>query len=397
MWARQRSARGRSPRASAIGAKARQDGVQEPAQPDALAPALVADPVHAVVPVARADQRQAVGADREAPVERARAVLEQRRRVRRAPRLEVGVRLVRPQGRPVEERDHLVEDRRVAGDREVAIDGVGQPEAIVGDARPDAPAGRRMPPVLDVSLDELAGRGPQEVLARERRGSAIAQGHDVLELVAEAVGAAGLVERGPRPEPAGERLVEQPAVEHDVHRAVRRPHLDRRPGCRPRSVATPRSVAAWSIVRPRRIRSAAAAAPSASPSRTTISVALRRRARSWSAARRTDRGRRRRHPAAGTRGPGRPAAPERRCGRGTRSDRPSTPSAARRGRRRRRGRRTRCSMGCARGAPGLRLELGDDPGGAGPARGAEHPLDVGGHRQAPRAPGPVLDGQAPRS
>ena len=41
-----------------------QDDVQEPAQPDALAAALVADPVHAVVPVARPDQRQAVGADR---------------------------------------------------------------------------------------------------------------------------------------------------------------------------------------------------------------------------------------------------------------------------------------------------------------------------------------------
>ena len=33
------------------------DGVQEPAQPDALAPALVAHPVHPVVPVARPDER----------------------------------------------------------------------------------------------------------------------------------------------------------------------------------------------------------------------------------------------------------------------------------------------------------------------------------------------------
>ena len=59
-----------------------QDGVQEPAQPDALAPALVTHPVHAVVPVARPDERQAVGADREAPVERRRTVVEQRSRVR---------------------------------------------------------------------------------------------------------------------------------------------------------------------------------------------------------------------------------------------------------------------------------------------------------------------------
>ena len=57
-----------------------QDGIQEPAQPDALAPALVAYPVHAVVPVARPDQRQPVGADFEAPVERRRTVVEQRSR-----------------------------------------------------------------------------------------------------------------------------------------------------------------------------------------------------------------------------------------------------------------------------------------------------------------------------
>jgi len=41
-------------------------------------------------------------------------------------------------------------------------------------------------------------------------------GRYVLELVPEPVCAAGLVERGPGPEPAGERLVDQPAVEHDV-------------------------------------------------------------------------------------------------------------------------------------------------------------------------------------
>ena len=52
--------------------------VQEPAEPDALAPALGADSIHPIVPVAGADQRQAVAADREAPVERACAVLEER-------------------------------------------------------------------------------------------------------------------------------------------------------------------------------------------------------------------------------------------------------------------------------------------------------------------------------
>ena len=58
--------------------KARQQRELEPGQPDAFALAAFADPVHPVVPVARADQRQAVSAAVEADVDRPRAVLEQR-------------------------------------------------------------------------------------------------------------------------------------------------------------------------------------------------------------------------------------------------------------------------------------------------------------------------------
>ena len=46
----------------------------------------------------------------------------------------------------------------------------------------------RVPPVLDVALAELARRGAQEVLAEEV-GTDDAEGHDVLELIAEAEGA----------------------------------------------------------------------------------------------------------------------------------------------------------------------------------------------------------------
>jgi hypothetical protein len=55
------------------------DGAQEqPPQPDALALATLADPVHAVVPVACADQRQAVGAGQlEALVKASGAMLEE--------------------------------------------------------------------------------------------------------------------------------------------------------------------------------------------------------------------------------------------------------------------------------------------------------------------------------
>src|SRR5450759_3669654 len=121
-------------------------------------------------------------------------------------RLEVGVGLVRSQGRTVEVGDGLVEDRGVARDGNVAVDRVWKPQAIVRDSGPDASTVWRMPPMLHVSLHELVFRGSQDMLARQRRF----RGHEsdyVLELVAEAVGASGLVERRPRPQPARQRLI----------------------------------------------------------------------------------------------------------------------------------------------------------------------------------------------
>ena len=64
----------------------------------------------------------------------------------------------------------------------------------------------------------------QDVLARQLRGR-VHQGADVLELIAKAVGAAGLVKRRPRQVTATKRLVQQPAVQQQVHGLVRRAHL----------------------------------------------------------------------------------------------------------------------------------------------------------------------------
>ena len=47
----------------------------------------------------------------------------------------------------------------------------------------------------------------------------------ILQLVAEAERSARLVERGSAPDPAGQRLVEQPVIHHEVERAVGRLHL----------------------------------------------------------------------------------------------------------------------------------------------------------------------------
>ena len=88
--------------------------MQEPAEPDALALALLADAVHAVVPVAGTEEREPVHADREALVERARAVLEERRLLVGDHRLEEGVVFALVERRSVEEGDDLVEDPDVA-------------------------------------------------------------------------------------------------------------------------------------------------------------------------------------------------------------------------------------------------------------------------------------------
>ena len=55
--------------------------VEEESQPDAFAAAFFADHVHAVIPVAAADQRQTVGAEFQAMLDRADAMLVKRGRL----------------------------------------------------------------------------------------------------------------------------------------------------------------------------------------------------------------------------------------------------------------------------------------------------------------------------
>ncbi len=89
-----------------------------------------------------------------------------------------------------------------------------------------------MPPVLDIALGELAGGCAQQVFAHQR-GLGMDERHAVLQLVAEAEGTARLVVAAARPEPAGQGLIEQPAVGQDVERGVRGLHLHRAQGVRP--------------------------------------------------------------------------------------------------------------------------------------------------------------------
>ena len=106
------------------------------------------------------------------------------------------------QRRAFDEGDLLLQDRLVAGHRDVVRDGIGQPHDVVGDHRAHAGAGARQPPVLHVAFPELPRRRVEDLLARQRR-VVQQEGQRVLQLVAEAEGAARLVEGRARPDAAG--------------------------------------------------------------------------------------------------------------------------------------------------------------------------------------------------
>ena len=121
--------------------------------------------------------------------------------------------------RALEKRNQFVKHEHVFRRLDILSDSVGQPSAIVGDTRPNPLAGLRQPPVLHVALGELTSGCAQEVFARQIRPGG-RERHAILQLVAKAIGSAGLIEGRAGPNAAGESLVEQPAIEHEVHRAV---------------------------------------------------------------------------------------------------------------------------------------------------------------------------------
>ena len=103
--------------AACIGKRCERDEcrVEQPAEPDALASTEFADAVHAVVPVAGADQRQPVKPDIEAGIEAAGAVLEQRAGLIGRGRGEEAVVFAGLQKLAFQERNHLVQHRGIGG------------------------------------------------------------------------------------------------------------------------------------------------------------------------------------------------------------------------------------------------------------------------------------------
>ena len=75
-----------------------------------------------------------------------------------------------------------------------------------------------------IAFFELPGRATQQMFARQIRPRSDER-HAILQLIAKSISAARLIEGRTRPDAAGQRLIQQPAIEHDVHGAVGR--LDR--------------------------------------------------------------------------------------------------------------------------------------------------------------------------
>ena len=198
---------------------------QEERQPHALPFALLADEIHAVVPIAATHQRQAVTAESQPMLDRPHAMIVERGRLFRPGGQVVVGFLVRLDLAAFDERNPFVEHTRVADLLDVAAGGQWQPQEVIGDMSAHAASDRRMPPMLNVSFDKLMGGGSQQMLAHQMR-LGMDQGHDVLQLIAEPERAARLVITATSPEAAGQGLIEQPAVDQDIDPRIRRFHIN---------------------------------------------------------------------------------------------------------------------------------------------------------------------------
>src|SRR5688572_20554406 len=133
--------------------------VEEPAHPYTLALSFVTYSIHSIIPVAGADQRQAMAPQREASIDGARAVLEHGGAVRGYFRLKIGLALAFREWLSFQKGHSLFEHVRITSRLDVVRDGIGQPEQVVRDFCTHAPAGGWVPPVLNISFQELPRRG----------------------------------------------------------------------------------------------------------------------------------------------------------------------------------------------------------------------------------------------
>ncbi len=197
----------------------REHRVQEESQPNAFTFTVITHQIHAIVPVTGAHQRQAVFAQPESSLNRSHTMLVQAGRLAR-PARKIIVRVVLGIERAAfEEMNRLIQHPGVAGRQYIAARRQWQPKVIIRTMRAHAPARGGMPPMLDISLQELPACAQQQLLAQPLR-LGVHERHRILQLIAKAKGAPRLVVPAARPKTACQRLVHQPAVGQHVQRLV---------------------------------------------------------------------------------------------------------------------------------------------------------------------------------
>ena len=91
------------------------------------------------------------------------------------------------------ERHGFIKDVTVSGHFYILCHAVCKPHGVIGNARSNSHAGSGKPPMLKIAFNKLPGGGAQDMFARDGRASG-QQGHQILQLIAETIGAAGLIE-----------------------------------------------------------------------------------------------------------------------------------------------------------------------------------------------------------
>ena len=103
---------------------------------------------------------------------------------------------------------------------------VTKPCAVIRNMGAHACSCLRQPPMLHIAFHKLAGGCANKMLPHQS-GAGGRKGHAILQLISEPISPTGLIKTCAGTHAAGKCLIQQPAIEHDIHAAIRRFNLNR--------------------------------------------------------------------------------------------------------------------------------------------------------------------------
>src|SRR5574341_2008992 len=120
-------------------------------------------------------------------------------------------------GGVIDKRLLAFQNAEIAGFLQITVDDEWQPQKIVGNFILQAKLRNRMPPMINRAVFELMPCVQKNLFLR---ALSIDGQKDlaVLQLIAKAKRAAGLIVRRASPQASGDGLIFQPSVEHEIHR-----------------------------------------------------------------------------------------------------------------------------------------------------------------------------------